>query len=74
MRGERLAADPRPEGWRSWAGTLTKEKKKTSEEASLHEPDRSPGWVGGLDWEHGWNLSRQDPRMSPKGLRILCPA
>ena len=32
MWGERLAADPSPEGWGSWAGTLIKEKRKTSEE------------------------------------------
>ena len=72
--GERLAADPSPEGWGSWAGTLTKEKKETSEEGSLHEPDQSPRWVGSLDWEHGWDHTRHNPWMNPKGLWILCTA
>lgn len=74
MWGERLAADLSPEGWSSWAGTLIKEKRKTSEEGSRHEPDQSPGSGGGLDWEYGWNHTREEPRMSPKGLWILCTA
>ena len=82
MWGERLAADPSPEGWGSWAGTLIKEKRKTSEEEDFRRRRLQKkavvmnltGVLGQSNREHSWNHTREEPRMSPKGLWILCSA